>query len=212
MISLPLNWAFNQVSLREAYGTFAALLKRGLDGELFLVQKLIFGKIVGFLNKTGAKFGVRNILMWISVLSYILLIRTPELGIGSWFTIYSSLLKQTKFAGFPLLTESLRIFYTGLGKKNHHFSVRSAYHLIHKAKSECEVGTSETQWHWNWIWQLKIPPKVKLLVWRICHNSLATKLGLLARGVNIDPVCFLCCQGDETITHLFANCPWSKRV
>lgn len=97
-------------------------------------------------------------------------------------------------------------------EKNQQFSVRFAYHLIQKKKAEFVLGPSDDHNYWKWIWRLNIPPKIKLFVWRLCHNRLATKTGLLARGIKTDPICFLCGEKEKSIPHLFTSCQWTRRV
>ena len=42
---------------------------------------------------------------------------------------------------------------------------------------------------WQAIWQLKVPDKVKSLVWRACQNSLPTKMNLVKRRLIMDDKC-----------------------
>lgn len=56
------------------------------------------------------------------------------------------------------------------------YSVRSAYRLCMNGLS----GTShfKVQGEWGFIWKLKVPPKIKNLVWQICRKSLPTRVRL----------------------------------
>ena len=46
-------------------------------------------------------------------------------------------------------------------------------------------------------------PKLKVFLWQICHDALATRTNLLKRGLNLDPICPLCHPELESISHLF---------
>ena len=49
-------------------------------------------------------------------------------------------------------------------------------------------------------------PKLKVFLWQICHDALATRTNLLKRGLNLDPICPLCHSELESISHLFTQC------
>jgi hypothetical protein len=61
------------------------------------------------------------------------------------------------------------------------FLVRSAYHLVVEEQAEANGRVSnpgrgnET---WKVCWNLNVPNKVKMFVWRACHNLLPTKANL----------------------------------
>lgn len=56
------------------------------------------------------------------------------------------------------------------------------------------------------------PPKVRLFLWRLCREGLATKERISARGIKSAMVYNLCGVREESATHLFAECCWTKRV
>ena len=57
-----------------------------------------------------------------------------------------------------------------------------------------------------WIWNLDIMPKLKIFLWQICHNALATCANLVKSGLNLDPICPLCHSELESTSHLFTQC------
>lgn len=73
-------------------------------------------------------------------------------------------------------------------EKNGHYSVRSAYRIC----MEEIAGNSHLHRAGNWdnIWRIKVPPKVKNLIWRVCRNCLPTRARLLDKGVHC-PFCVL---------------------
>lgn len=61
------------------------------------------------------------------------------------------------------------------------------------------------------IWKAKIPLKVKIFLWFICHNAILTKDNVLRRNWEGDSKC-LFCDNEETILHLFFECVAAKYV
>ena len=67
-------------------------------------------------------------------------------------------------------------------------------------------------WPHAWIWKLDTMPKILIFIWQLCHNALHVRLPLHSRGVDLDPLCPLCGQQNESIQHLFLSCPSTLRV
>ena len=57
-----------------------------------------------------------------------------------------------------------------------------------------------------------MPNKVKHLVWRACNNSLPSKLNLFCPHVVEDPLCTVCGQERELVTHILWECPLARNV
>lgn len=49
-------------------------------------------------------------------------------------------------------------------------------------------------------------PKWKLYIWKLWHNTLATKSNLFRRGIGVDALCPVCLYDEESLTHLFRQC------
>ena len=77
---------------------------------------------------------------------------------------------------------------------------------------------------WKLIWQCPVPPKVRVLAWRICRNALATKANLLRRK-EIQPTtkvarrmiatstrCDVCGSEEEDTFHAFMRCPHARSL
>jgi hypothetical protein len=62
------------------------------------------------------------------------------------------------------------------------------------------------------IWRLKVPPKVKNLVWRMCRGCLPTRIRLHDKGVHCPTDCVNCDSGQEDFAHLFFACPFAIQV
>lgn len=66
----------------------------------------------------------------------------------------------------------------------------------------------------RWVWRSKVTPRVKFFAWLILLDRLNTKNMLARRNFNVQPdsLCALCDDGlDETVDHLFFDCPFAKK-
>ncbi|KAK6159680.1 hypothetical protein DH2020_003061 [Rehmannia glutinosa] len=93
--------------------------------------------------------------------------------------------------------------------KNGQFSGKTAYYAI-KSKSENAYSrypsASNSNGAWKKIWQLRILSKIKHFIWKACLNALPTKYKLVEKNIAIDPICAICGEGPETLTHLMLEC------
>ncbi|XP_026384867.1 uncharacterized protein LOC113280462 [Papaver somniferum] len=65
----------------------------------------------------------------------------------------------------------------------------------------------------NYIWNSAIPTKVSFLVWDAAMNGLPTIDRLRRRGMAIRNInCCLCHQEHESISHIFIQCEFAKKV
>jgi len=86
-------------------------------------------------------------------------------------------------------------------ERHSRYSVRSAYRLC-----VSELVDSSHLWrprYWSGIWNLKVPPKVRNLVWRMCRGCLPTRVRLLDKGVNCPTNCASCDSNHADLTHVF---------
>uniref|UniRef100_A0A803Q554 RNase H type-1 domain-containing protein n=1 Tax=Cannabis sativa TaxID=3483 RepID=A0A803Q554_CANSA len=67
---------------------------------------------------------------------------------------------------------------------------------------DCWSLTSET----NGSFTLKIPPKVKNMLWRILNNCLPTCLNLVTKHVNVSILCPMCLSQPENTTYALLHC------
>ena len=75
-------------------------------------------------------------------------------------------------------------------EKNGNYSVRSAYRIC--IEEVINNDHLRKPGYWSGIWRLKVPPKVKSLVWRICRDCFPTRVKLRSRGVNCPSECVRC--------------------
>ena len=59
-------------------------------------------------------------------------------------------------------------------------------------------------------WKVKVPLKKCNCIWRLLHDSLPTFHTLKSRGITNVGLCPLCDSDDESATHLFLHCPFSR--
>lgn len=60
------------------------------------------------------------------------------------------------------------------------------------------------------MWNLKIPPKIKDMVWRSVSNCLPTRAQLRLKYVDISSSCPRCHCAIETISHCLVDCDFAK--
>ena len=97
------------------------------------------------------------------------------------------------------------------------YSVKSGYHFIKQnrgAKQKANPSTSRTinSAVWNLIWSIPCPQKIKLFLWRACHNAIAVRENLYKRRLVDSPLCQICHKETETVEHALLLCPWSTPV
>lgn len=101
--------------------------------------------------------------------------------------------------------------------KDGKFSVKSCYHYIQVLRSSSmnsqgpsNSGMSAKQW--NLIWTLKLPPKIRIFLWRACANILPTKVALFRRHIAANPYCDRCGLEVESLTHALFVCRDSQDI
>ncbi|KAJ4749612.1 RNA-directed DNA polymerase (reverse transcriptase)-related family protein [Rhynchospora pubera] len=56
------------------------------------------------------------------------------------------------------------------------------------------------------IWQLTIPPRMKIFIWQVTQEKIATVDNLKKRGWMLVNRCSLCINSEETVEHIFNEC------
>ncbi|XP_019164334.1 PREDICTED: uncharacterized protein LOC109160501 [Ipomoea nil] len=80
------------------------------------------------------------------------------------------------------------------------FMVKSCYSVL------AGEYTTDEWLGWTKIWTLKIPPKVKMLIWQTCNGCLPTTDILRGRRVDYTATCRLCDAEAESSLHVFFKC------
>jgi len=95
-------------------------------------------------------------------------------------------------------------------EKNGYYSVRSAYILC--VEELLDVSHLLQLGNWWDIWRLKVLPKVKHLIWRMCRGCLPTRIRLQDKGVSCLTRCVSCTSEHEDLNHIFFECSFSIQV
>ncbi|GLT58532.1 hypothetical protein SLA2020_314180 [Shorea laevis] len=64
----------------------------------------------------------------------------------------------------------------------------------------------------NILWKLKIPPKIRVFIWRAILNALPSLDNLVRRGIAQAALCPCCHLADESIMHLLFYCPYVEPI
>ncbi|KAK9991446.1 hypothetical protein SO802_026431 [Lithocarpus litseifolius] len=92
------------------------------------------------------------------------------------------------------------------------YSIKTGYHvarrvLKHEDWAESS-GRSDMQKVWQALWRLKVPNRIKIFGWRLCHGILPTWVNLARRRIirECENVCPTCAQFSETEFHVLREC------
>jgi len=100
-------------------------------------------------------------------------------------------------------------------EKNGSYSVRSAYRIF--VTEIADNSHLHVPGKWSSIWKLKVPPKIRNFVWRVCRGCFPTRARLSSRGIHCPNDCFLCGTNYEDSIHVLLECPgvmqawWERR-
>ncbi|KAL6558291.1 hypothetical protein OROMI_018641 [Orobanche minor] len=87
------------------------------------------------------------------------------------------------------------------------YNVKNGYKMLQLNSGGASLLSEPTS-----IWKLRIPPKVKNFLWRICSDCLPTKLALRIRRVAVSEVCEVCRVDAEDAVHVFLKCSSAAAV
>lgn len=65
---------------------------------------------------------------------------------------------------------------------------------------------------WKSLWKLKIPPKVRIFLWRASWNFIPSLMNLLIYHVPVNGICALCKIYHATTNHVLLFCPGLRNV
>ncbi|CAN1175048.1 Putative ribonuclease H protein At1g65750 [Linum perenne] len=92
---------------------------------------------------------------------------------------------------------------------NGQYSTSSGYALSLRSRPTkdptCVVAPMDPS-VWRVVWSLRIQPKLRFFLWRLCHRILPTIDDLNRRGIELPSLCPVCLRQDETLEHLLFNC------
>lgn len=102
--------------------------------------------------------------------------------------------------------------------KNGHFTVKRVYHIARNwilppslaassSSPSCPFGGL-----WDKLWKACIPPKVKMMAWRLISNIVPTTANSNRKHIPVDPHRILCRAENESTRHLLLECPFARAV
>eukprot|EP00253_Pinus_taeda_P003315 PITA_03315 len=86
------------------------------------------------------------------------------------------------------------------------YTIKSGHHYICNSTYQIPIWN-----HWRLIWKSEAIPKIKFFTWLLLKGKVLTAENLRKRGINGPSRCPNCCLAEETIHHLFLDCPFAKR-
>ena len=61
-------------------------------------------------------------------------------------------------------------------------------------------------------WKVKCPPKLRHFIWQLITGCIAVTKNLKSRGIQGDTVCARCGNPEESVNHVFFECPPARQV
>ncbi|KAL0313476.1 UNVERIFIED_CONTAM: putative mitochondrial protein [Sesamum radiatum] len=99
------------------------------------------------------------------------------------------------------------------------FSVRSVYKVVVDLDARGVASSSRSYpilaegcaTFWQRMWALVVPPRVRIQVWRFCHEAIPSMDNLAKRNQGVDTTCVFC-KEVETIKHVLWECHFARMV
>ena len=85
-------------------------------------------------------------------------------------------------------------------------------------KDDYKLAIMEEEGHYigyfdgEWIWKAFTILKIKCFVWQCYHKSVLVSTVLVARGMDVSPVCQLCREGLEFVLHVLRDCQIARNL
>ncbi|KAA3462867.1 Zinc finger, CCHC-type [Gossypium australe] len=112
----------------------------------------------------------------------------------------------------PLSMEPHEDFLAWSGELTSVFSVRSSYKLLQSLDPTAYALHNIYRDFNRKLWQTKIPSKMKIFIWKISWNYIASKVNMYNRRLVNNRLCPRCGGDDKTLNHLFRECPVSAEI
>lgn len=120
----------------------------------------------------------------------------------------------------PLCTKRVDDFWAWGEDDKGVFSVRSVYKFLLKSKLQGEALLQPAGGHsneaaeesdWTSLWHIKVPSKIKVFSWRLCHETIPTAGVLHHRNMATTSVCTFCSAQDDW-KHALIDCVMARSV
>ncbi|XP_057247522.1 uncharacterized protein LOC130589908 [Beta vulgaris subsp. vulgaris] len=86
------------------------------------------------------------------------------------------------------------------------YTTKSGYFFLSRNTDICSMNFPLNSEFFRLFWGLRIMPKWKIFLWKLCHNGIATSANLSSRGLAISDTCTRCNLEPETCQHIFWIC------
>ena len=90
------------------------------------------------------------------------------------------------------------------------YQVNIAYDLINSETWKNSRSNTLDQVIWTKVWKVQVPLKVNTFIWKLLQDCIPTFCCLRHRAILVTTLCPLCNEEDETLTHLFLLCTFSR--
>ncbi|KAK3226506.1 hypothetical protein Dsin_006368 [Dipteronia sinensis] len=190
----------------EEFGLEASLRKRVGDGTTILIYKDRW-----IPRLTTPKVSSPPVLGENALVSELL---TPTGGWDVWMIM----------ANFPIEDSSgILSLPVGLSRVDDssfwHYDQQGIYSVKSGYWVGCAVGDlpsssglNRMESWWKFLWPIQVPLKVKLFIWRACHNWIPTNMNLARRGLQVSMGCPVCNCSMESTLHDVWGCSVLKVV
>ncbi|KAK3193084.1 hypothetical protein Dsin_024394 [Dipteronia sinensis] len=137
-------------------------------------------------------------------------------ALGSWNDqlIWSSFSSEETKAILSLPRGSSRVDDSLLWHydKSGRYSMRRGYKHGRALLSQDAPSSSTVVAWWKSPWKLHVPHKVRIFLWRVCHNWIPTMWNLASRGLQVELQCPICSKKPETTMHALWGCSGLKQL
>ena len=90
------------------------------------------------------------------------------------------------------------------------YNVKKAYEILNLEQLQPTNHNPFNQVVWTILWKVKTPLKINSFVWKLLLDSIPTFSNLRSRGISTKSNCPFCNEHEETSTHLFLLCSFSR--
>ncbi|KAA3478841.1 Ribonuclease H-like superfamily protein [Gossypium australe] len=112
----------------------------------------------------------------------------------------------------PLSMEPHEDFLAWSGESTGVFSVKSSYKLLQRLDPTAYALHNIYGDFYRKLWKIEIPSKMKIFIWKLSWNYIASKVNMFNRRLVNNRLCPRCGGDDETLNHIFCECPVSAEI
>nr|XP_029146216.1 uncharacterized protein LOC114924798 [Arachis hypogaea] len=99
-------------------------------------------------------------------------------------------------------------------REDGNYSIRTGYYASRRIgqnwKHENPSTSEDKREIWKEVWRMEVPQKIKMFLWKACHDILPVGSNLYKRKMASDPVCKICLKSSETVEHALLLCDWAR--